>query len=60
MSHVHKNLPIKETNPDQGEPIENIRPGDVVWFEPGEKRHGASPSTAMTLLLSRITLMVKS
>jgi quercetin dioxygenase-like cupin family protein len=30
-------------------PIEEIRPGDVVWFSPGEKhRHGASPSTAMT------------
>jgi quercetin dioxygenase-like cupin family protein len=32
-----------------GEPIEEIRPGDVVWFEPGEKHwHGASPTTAMT------------
>lgn len=32
-----------------GEPIEEIRPGDVVWFEPGEKHwHGASPRTAMT------------
>jgi quercetin dioxygenase-like cupin family protein len=30
-------------------PIEEIRPGDVVWFEPGEKHwHGASPTTAMT------------
>jgi quercetin dioxygenase-like cupin family protein len=30
-------------------PIEDIRPGDVVWFEPGEKHwHGASPTTAMT------------
>ncbi len=29
--------------------IEEIRPGDVVWFEPGEKHwHGASPNTAMT------------
>jgi quercetin dioxygenase-like cupin family protein len=29
--------------------IEEIRPGDVVWFEPGEKHwHGASPTTAMT------------
>jgi len=26
-----------------------IRPGDVVWFAPGEKhRHGATPTTAMT------------
>lgn len=32
-----------------GGPIEEIRPGDVVWFAPGEKHwHGASPSTAMT------------
>jgi len=32
-----------------GGPIEQIRPGDVVWFEPGEKHwHGASPTTAMT------------
>jgi quercetin dioxygenase-like cupin family protein len=30
-------------------PIEEIHPGDVVWFEPGEKHwHGASPATAMT------------
>ena len=33
----------------QGGPIEQIRPGDVVWFEPGEKHwHGASPELAMT------------
>jgi len=32
-----------------GGPIEEIRPGDVIWFPPGEKHwHGASPSTAMT------------
>lgn len=32
-----------------GGPIEEIRPGDVVWFSPGEKHwHGASPGTAMT------------
>ena len=32
-----------------GGPIEEIRPGDVVWFSPGEKHwHGAAPSTAMT------------
>jgi quercetin dioxygenase-like cupin family protein len=30
-------------------PIEEIRPGDVVWISPGEKHwHGASPTTAMT------------
>ena len=33
----------------EGDPIEEIRPGDVVWFPPGEKHwHGASPTTAMT------------
>ena len=32
-----------------GGPIEEIRPGDVVWFAPGEKHwHGAAPLTAMT------------
>ena len=30
-------------------PIEEIRPGDVVWFSPDEKHwHGATPTTAMT------------
>jgi len=30
-------------------PIEEVKPGDVVWFEPGEKHwHGAAPTTAMT------------
>ena len=30
-------------------PVEEIRPGDVVWFEPGEKHwHGATATTAMT------------
>ena len=33
----------------EGGPIENIRPGDVVWFPPGEKHwHGATATTAMT------------
>jgi quercetin dioxygenase-like cupin family protein len=33
----------------EGGPIEEIRPGDVVSFAPGEKHwHGASPTTAMT------------
>ena len=32
-----------------GGPIEEVRPGDVVWFPPGEKHwHGAAPTTAMT------------
>ena len=31
-----------------GGPIEEVRPGDVVWFSPGEKHwHGAAPDTAM-------------
>lgn len=33
----------------EGGPTEEIRRGDVVWFEPGEKHwHGAEPTTAMT------------
>jgi quercetin dioxygenase-like cupin family protein len=33
----------------EGGPIEEIRPGDIVWFEPGEKHwHGAAPNCAMT------------
>jgi quercetin dioxygenase-like cupin family protein len=33
----------------EGGPIEEIRPGDVVWFSPGERHwHGATPTTAMT------------
>src|SRR5437867_12718230 len=32
-----------------GGPVEQIRPGDVVWFEPDEKHwHGASAANAMT------------
>jgi quercetin dioxygenase-like cupin family protein len=32
-----------------GGPIEEIRPGDVIWFAPGEKHwHGAAPTTAMS------------
>ena len=32
-----------------GGPIEEIRPGDVICFAPGEKHwHGAAPTTAMT------------
>jgi quercetin dioxygenase-like cupin family protein len=33
----------------EGGAIEEIRPGDVVWFSPSEKHwHGATPTTAMT------------
>ena len=32
----------------EGGPVEEIRPGDVIWFSPGEKHwHGATPTTAM-------------
>ncbi|HXE01515.1 MAG TPA: cupin domain-containing protein [Hyphomicrobium sp.] len=32
-----------------GGPVEEIRPGDVIWFPPGAKHwHGAAPTTAMT------------
>ena len=33
----------------EGGPIEEIRPGDVIWFPPGERHwHGATPTTSMT------------
>ncbi len=33
----------------EGGPIEDVHPGDVVWFPPGEKHwHGAGPTTAMS------------
>jgi quercetin dioxygenase-like cupin family protein len=32
-----------------GGPIEEIHPGDVVWFAPNEKHwHGATPTNALT------------
>lgn len=32
-----------------GGPVEELRPGDVFWFAPGEKHwHGAAPNTAVT------------
>jgi quercetin dioxygenase-like cupin family protein len=32
----------------EGGPIEEVRPGDVIWFPPGEKHwHGATATTAM-------------
>ena len=32
----------------EGEPIQEICPGDVIWFPPGEKHwHGATSTTAM-------------
>jgi quercetin dioxygenase-like cupin family protein len=33
----------------EGAAVEEIRPGDIVWFAPGEKHwHGATATTAMT------------
>lgn len=33
----------------EGEPIQEIHPGDVVWFEPNEKHwHGATATTSMS------------
>ena len=33
----------------EGGSVEEIRPGDVVWFEPNERHwHGAAPDTAMS------------
>ncbi len=33
----------------EGEPMQEIRPGDIVWIKPGEKHwHGAAPHCAMT------------
>lgn len=33
----------------EGGPVEEVNPGDVVWFPPGEKHwHGATPTNAMT------------
>jgi quercetin dioxygenase-like cupin family protein len=33
----------------EGAPVEEIRPGDIVWFAPNEKHwHGATPTTAIT------------
>ena len=45
----------------EGGPVEEIRPGDVVWFPPGEKHwHGASATTAMTHIAVQETLDGKS
>ena len=33
----------------EGGPVEAIRPGDVVWFAPGERHwHGATATTGMS------------
>ena len=44
-----------------GEPIQIIRPGDVVWTPPNEKHwHGASPTSAMTHLAIQESLNGKA
>ena len=41
----------------EGGPVEEIRPGDVVWFPPGLKHwHGATPTTAMSHIAVQETL----
>ncbi len=33
----------------EGDTTEEVHPGDVIWFPPGERHwHGATPTTAMT------------
>jgi quercetin dioxygenase-like cupin family protein len=45
----------------EGGPVEEIRPGDVVWFPPGEKHwHGATATTGMTHIAIVETLDGKS
>ena len=42
---------------NEGGPIEEVRPGDVIWFAPGLKHwHGATPTTAMTHIAIAETL----
>ena len=44
-----------------GDPVEEIRPGDLVWIPAGQKHwHGASPTTAMTHVAIVETLDGKS
>ncbi len=44
----------------EGGPIEEIRPGDVVWFPAHEKHwHGAAPTTAMSHIAIAETSMAK-
>jgi quercetin dioxygenase-like cupin family protein len=45
----------------EGDPIEEIRPGDVIWIPPGAKHwHGATPTSAMTHVAIAETLDGKS
>lgn len=41
----------------EGGAIEEIHPGDVIWFDPNEKHwHGATPTTAMTHIATQENL----
>ncbi len=41
----------------EGQPVQVLRPGDTVWFAPGEKHwHGASPECAMTHLAVQMSV----
>jgi quercetin dioxygenase-like cupin family protein len=45
----------------EGGPVEEVRPGDVVWFPPGLKHwHGATPTTSMTHIAIQETLNGKN
>ena len=45
----------------EGGPIEEVRPGDVVWFPPGEKNwNGATPNTATTHIAAQESLNGKN
>ena len=45
----------------EGGPIEEIRPGDVIWFPPGERHwHGATPTTSMTHIAIQESLKGKN
>ncbi|MEA2861087.1 MAG: hypothetical protein QOC72_3126 [Methylobacteriaceae bacterium] len=45
----------------EGGPVEEVRPGDIVWFPPGEKHwHGATSTTAMTHMAITETLEGKN
>ncbi len=40
-----------------GGPVEEVNPGDVVWFAPGEKHwHGAGPNNGMSHIAIQETL----
>ena len=50
ISHLGMgNMRLPTVGGERRGPIEQIRPGDVIWFPAGEKHwHGATATTAMT------------